>query len=121
MAASSRAGRHPGQTGASQEIRSQVALELLLNAYAAGAALVMLRTLLLMLGVDQHLWIGRAIYGPSRILIMPFSFVPGSSFQIAGHLTLADATIFAGVFLVPLGMLVLGQRRKIDDARGPLA
>jgi len=86
-------GRHPGQTGDAQEIRSQVALELLLNGYAAGAALVMLRTLLLALGVDKHLWIGRAIYGPSRLLIAPFSFVPGSGLEVVGHLTLADATV----------------------------
>ena len=32
------AGRHPGQTDDSQEIRSQLALEILLNAYAAGAS-----------------------------------------------------------------------------------
>lgn len=114
-------GRHPGQTGGVQEIRSQVALELLLNAYAAGAALVMLRTLLLTLGVDRHLWIGRAIYGPSRILISPFAFVPGASLELIGHLTLADATIFAGVVLFPLGMLVLGERRKHRDVRQPLA
>jgi hypothetical protein len=114
-------GRHPGQTGDVQEIRSQVALELLLTAYAAGAALVMLRTLLLMLGVDKHLWIGRAIYGPSRVLIAPFNFVPGADLELIGHLTLADATIFAGVILFPLGMLALGERRKRRSIRQPLA
>ncbi len=117
----SAAGRHPGQTGGAQEIRSQVALELMLNAYAAGSALVVLRTLLLALGVDKHLWIGRAIYGPSRLLIMPFSFVPGSGLEIVGRLTLADATIFAAVLLVPLGMLVLGERRKRTAVVEPLA
>lgn len=102
-------------------MRSQVALELLLNAYAVGAALVMLRTLLLALGVDKHLWIGRAIYGPSRLLIAPFSFVPGAGFEIAGRLTLADATIFAAIILFPLGMLALGERRKRRSVRDPLA
>ena len=97
-------------------MRSQVALELLLSSYAAGAALVMLRTLLLTLGVDRHLWIGRAIYGPSRLLIAPFTVVPGAGLEVVGHLTLADATIFAGVILFPLGMLAM--RRSV---RQPLA
>jgi hypothetical protein len=114
-------GRHPGQIGDAQEIRSQVALELLLNGYAAGAALIMLRTLLLALGVDQHLWIGRTIYGPSRLLIMPFKIVPGSGLEVVGHLTLADATVFAAVILFPLGMLMLGERRKRRPVRRPLA
>ena len=115
------AGKHPGQTGAAQEIRSQVALELMLNAYAAGAALIALRTLLLALGVDQHLWIGRAIYGPSRLLIMPFSFIPGSGLQVVGRLTLADATLFAAVLLLPLAILIFGERRKQHGVRQPLA
>ena len=121
MAIRSATGRHPGQTGKVQELKSQVALEIMLNAYAAGAALIVLRTLLLALGVDKHLWIGRAIYGPSRLLIMPFSFVPGSSLEVVGHLTLADATVFAAVLLFPLGMLVVGERRKSNTMSEPLA
>ena len=92
-----------------------------LNAYAAGAALIVLRTLLLALGVDKHLWIGRAIYGPSRLLIMPFTFVPGSSLEVIGGLTIADATVFAAVLLFPLGMLVLGERHKQRAVHEPLA
>lgn len=121
MAPNPPSGRHPGQSDGAQEIRSQLALEIMLNLYAAAAALVTLRALLLSLGVDKHLWIGRAIYGPSRLLIMPFAFVPGSDLELVGRLTLADATVFAAVVLFPLGMLVLGERQKRTWRREPLA
>jgi hypothetical protein len=102
----------PRQPGSAQEIRSQLALELILNAYALGAALIIFRALLKSLGVDSHLWVGGAIYGITDLLARPLSLVPGADTIVAGELTLADATLLAGVVLFPLGFLVVGSRRN---------
>src|SRR5262245_66110775 len=75
--------------GAAQELKSQLALELALNAYAILGALVILRCLMLSLGVDDRLWIGSAVLGPTDILVRPFTMLPGSGFDLVGHLTTA--------------------------------
>ena len=102
----------PNRPGSAQEFRSQVALELLLNAYAIGGALIVFRALLKSLRVDRQLWVGRAIYGVTNLIARPLSLFPGADKTIVGDLTLADATLLAGVVLFPLGLLVFGNRRK---------
>src|SRR4051812_8620778 len=101
----------PSRPGSAQEVRSQLALELLLNAYAVCGALIFFRTLLRTLGVDSHLWVGSAIYGVTDIMAYPFGFIPGADTPLAGDLTLTDLTLLAGVVLFPLALLVFGNRR----------
>lgn len=102
----------PRRPGEAQEIRSQVALELILNAYAIGGALILFRGLLKSLEVDRQLWVGGAIYGVTNLIVRPLSLIPGADRALVGDLTVADATLLAGVVLFPLGLLVFGGRAK---------
>jgi hypothetical protein len=95
-----------------QELQSQLALELLLNLYAVVASLVLLRNLLLLLGVDDGIWIGRTIYRLSRPFTLPFELLPGSSTIIIGDVTLGDLTLLAIVIMFPLGVYAQGTRRR---------
>jgi hypothetical protein len=87
-------------------------MELLLNAYAVGGALIIFRVLLKALGIDQHLWVGAAIYGVTNLIVRPLMKLPGAGSILIGSLTLADATLVAVVVLFPLGLLVFGNRRE---------
>lgn len=98
--------------GAAQELKSQLALELALNGFAVVGAVIVLRCLLLSIGVDDRLWIGSAILSPTDILVKPLTILPGASFELAGHLTLADATLLAGVILVPIGIVARPLRAR---------
>jgi hypothetical protein len=96
----------------SQELQSQLALELLLNLYAVVASLVLLRCLLLTLSVDDGIWIGRTIYRLSKPFTLPFSVLPGSATTIIGEVTLGDLTLLAIVILFPLGVYAQGTRGR---------
>jgi hypothetical protein len=98
--------------GAAQELKSQLALELALNAYAILGALVILRCLLLSLGVDGRLWIGSVVLGPTDVLVRPFTLLPGSGFELVGDLTTADATILAGIVLFPIAIVARPARSR---------
>jgi hypothetical protein len=102
--------RLPG--GTSQELKSQIALELLLNVYAIVGALVLLRTLLLTIGVDDQLWLGSTIYRLSDPIIKPLTLLPGSTLVVFHSLTVADLTLLAGVVLFPLGIYARGTSRN---------
>src|SRR5262249_61998811 len=88
--------------GSAQELKSQLALELALNAYAILGALVILRCLLLSLGLDDRLWIGSVVLGPTDVLVRPLAILPGSGFAVVGKLTTADATLLAAIVLIPI-------------------
>jgi hypothetical protein len=98
--------------GTAQEQKSQLGLELALNAYAVLGAAIVLRCLLLSLGVSDRLWIGSAVLSPTDILVRPLAILPGSGFELVGHLTLADATLLAGVVLVPIGIVARPARSR---------
>lgn len=102
----------PRGPDSAQEIRSQVALELVLNIYAVAGALIVFRGLLKALGVESHLWVGAAIYGVTDLVARPLTLIPGADTTLIGELTLVDATLVALVILFPLGLLVFGNRRK---------
>jgi|GEM_PF-2218906 len=101
----------PNRPSSVQEIRSQLALELLLNAYAIGGALIIFRTLLKVLEVGADRWVGKAIYGVTNLVAFPLTLVPGSGTHVVGDLTLADATLLAVTVLFPLGLFVYGSMR----------
>lgn len=101
----------PQRQGSSQEIRSQLAMELMLNCYAAGGALIIFRSLLKALGVKSDRWVGEAIYAITDLVALPLTKLPGSGTEVFGNLTLADATLVALVILFPLGLFVLGNYR----------
>jgi hypothetical protein len=96
----------------SQELQSQLALELLLNVYAVVGSLILVRCLLLLLGIDDRIWIGHTIYKLSRPFVMPFTWLPGSSLTFIGDLTVGDLTLLAIVIMFPLGVYAYGTRRR---------
>jgi hypothetical protein len=98
--------------GTAEELKSQLALELALNGYAVIGAAIILRCLLLILRIDDRLWIGSAIIGPTNIMVRPFAILPGSDFVLIGRLTLADATLLAGIVLVPIGIIARSSRSR---------
>ncbi len=102
----------PPRRGAAQEVNSQLALKIALHVFAIGGAAVILRCLLLSLAIDERLWIGASILQRTDILLRPFSFLPGADYRLVGNLSLADATLLAGVLLVPIGILARPIRSR---------
>jgi hypothetical protein len=98
--------------GSAQELKSQLALELALNAYAVVGAAIILRCLLLSLRLDNRLWIGSVILGPTDLIVMPFDFLPGSGFDLVGRLSMADVTLLAAVVLFPIGIIARPSRPR---------
>lgn len=101
----------PRLRGGSQEIKSQVALEIMLNVFAVVGAAVILRSLLLTIGVNERLWLGETIYRFTDPLVLPLTILPGSGFTILRSLTLADLTLLACVVLFPLGLYARGAKK----------
>jgi uncharacterized protein YggT (Ycf19 family) len=104
--------RRPKQPGESQEIRSQAALELVLNLYAVAGALIVFRSFLRALRVDRSLWVGEAIYGVTNPFVVPFTLLPAAETRLIGDLTLADLTLLALVILFPIGISIYGGRGR---------
>jgi hypothetical protein len=94
----------------SQEAKSQLALELVLHLYALVGTLIVLRSLFRALGVSADLWVGSAVYGITGPIVAPFELLPGGSFALLRDLTVADATLLAGVVLFPIAVFLAGGR-----------
>lgn len=88
--------------------RSQLATELLLTAYAAVSALIVLRTVLVLLDITDRVWLGSFVYGILRPVTRILDHLPGADRMIVQNLTLADLTLLAPVVLFPLGLIATG-------------
>jgi hypothetical protein len=93
-----------------QELRSQIALELLLNGYAVAGTLIVFRALFKALQVSQERWVGSLVYGITGIVADRFARIPAARSTLIGNMTLIDLTMLAGVVLFPLGLLMFGKR-----------
>lgn len=103
----------PRRGGTTQVFQSQLALELGLNAYAVVSAVLLFRLVLLVLEVDDRVWIGRVIYRVTDPLVWPLTQLPASSRTLLGDATLPDLTMAALVVLVPLGLVArAGKNRR---------
>lgn len=94
--------RPPSSAGAGTS--SQIALEVVVNLYAAIAVLFVARAVLLVGDVDGRVWIGRMIYRFTDPLVVPFGLFPGADRTFVGKFGLADFTILAIVVLIPLSL-----------------
>lgn len=90
----------PGGQGTS----SQIALEVLVNLYAAVAVLVVARAVLLICNVDERVWIGRSVYRFTDPIVAPLGLLPGANRTFLGRFGLADFTVLALIILIPLGL-----------------
>ena len=94
-----------------QEARSQAAVTVAILAYAGGGALVLVRALLLVVGIDRSFWAGDLVLGLTDIVFSPLSRVPIAATGLVGNLTLLDLTAVVGVLLVPVGLLAFAGSR----------
>lgn len=102
--------QHPQQRRRVNEARNKVALEVILIVYAVGSTLVVVRTIMLLLGVNDRVWIGRVGFGSTSLLTDALARVPGFGHQIAGPFTMVDLLMLAIVMLFPLGLLATSPR-----------
>jgi hypothetical protein len=101
---------HPQQRRRMAEARNRVALEVLLFVYAVGASIVIIRTIMLVLGVSDRVWIGRVVYGSTALFTDALATVPGFGHQMVGPFTMVDLLLLAIVVLFPLGLLASSPR-----------
>lgn len=102
---------YPSRRGTVQSARSQLAMELLLTGFAAVAAVIVLRTLLVVLNVSERIWIGRFVFGLTRPVTDLLDLVPGSQRIVYGRLSVVDVTLLAVLVLFLLGLVATGGRR----------
>jgi hypothetical protein len=95
-----------------QTLRSHVATEVLLNAYAVVATAIVLRLVLEVFGVSNRVWFGGIVYRVTDPLVNAMAVFPGARRPVLGPLTMVDATLVALVILFPLGLVALGPNGK---------
>ena len=98
------------------EQRSYALAIVALNAYAAIAAVIVLRTVLVALGATESIWMGRFIERLLGRLTGPMEVLPGATREILGPFTMVDISLMGAVLLFPLGVVATGGtiRRRLD-------
>lgn len=102
---------HPSRREAVQAARSQLATELLLTVFAMVAAIILLRTLLVILDVSERIWMGQFVFGLTRPVTDILDFLPGSQRMVYGRLNVVDVTLLGILVLFLLGVVATGGRR----------
>lgn len=102
--------QHPQERRREAQARSRVALEVLLFVYAIFASVVIVRTIMLLLGVTDRVWIGRVVFNSTAIVTDSLAKVPGFGTELIGPLTMVDLLLLAIVVLVPLGLMATSRR-----------
>lgn len=91
-----------------QTVRSQLATELLLNAFTIVAVVIIARLVLVILDVNDRIWIGSLVYRLTDPVINVLLRVPGAQRSVLGGLTMADLTLASVLILFPLGIVATG-------------
>ncbi len=94
--------------------RSQLATELLLTAFAAIGAVIVLRTVLVVLQISDRIWIGQFVYRLTRPVTDLLAFIPGGERTLFVGLNTLDITLLALIPLFVLGIIATGGR---NDSR----
>ncbi|MDQ3539725.1 MAG: hypothetical protein M3440_03475 [Chloroflexota bacterium] len=102
---------HPARRGTVHSARSQLATALLLTVFAVVAAIIVLRTLLVVLDVSERIWMGQFVFGLTRPLTDLLGFLPGSQRIVYGRLNVVDVTLLAVLVLFLLGVVATGRGR----------
>lgn len=102
--------QHPRQRRRMEEARNKIALEVLLVLYSLVATVVIVRTIMLLIGVTDRVWIGRVVYGSTSLFTDALARVPGFGHVILGPFTMVDLLLLALVVLFPLGLLASSPR-----------
>lgn len=91
-------------------LRSQLAVEVALTAYAAIAALLVARLVILVLAVPQWIWIRETVGILTDIFVWPLTLIPGATRPLLGDAGLPDFTVVGLMALVPL--LLIARNRN---------
>lgn len=91
--------------------RSQLATELLLTAFAMVGAVIVLRTVLVVLEISERIWIGEFVYGLTKPVTDVLAFIPGAERTLYARLTTVDVTLLGLLLLFVLGIAAAGGRR----------
>ena len=94
--------QHPQQRRRETEARNKVALEVIITLYAIGATIVIVRSLMLLLGVSDRVWIGKVVFGSTSLITDALANVPGFGHQLAGPFTMVDLLMIAVVIIFTL-------------------
>ena len=90
------------------ESRSYALSVVVLNVYAALAALIVLRTVLVGFGATESIWMGRFVFGLMSRLTDVMEVLPGATREIVGPFTMIDISLLGLVLLFPLGVIATG-------------
>ncbi|MDQ4045595.1 MAG: hypothetical protein M3173_09135 [Chloroflexota bacterium] len=90
------------------ETRSSALAGVVLNVYAAIAAVVVLRTVLIALGATESIWMGRFVFGMTSRVTDIMELLPGATREIVGPFTVIDISFIGLVLLFPLGIIAAG-------------
>jgi hypothetical protein len=90
------------------EQRSYALSIVVLNLYAAIAAVIVLRTVLVALGATESIWMGRFVFGLTGKVTALLDVLPGATREILGPLTMVDISLLGLVLLFPLGVIASG-------------
>ena len=90
-------------------MRSQVATELLLTAFAAVSAVILLRTVLVMLSITDRVWIGEFVFGLTRPVTDVLEYLPGAHREVVWNLTTVDLTLLGFIVLFLSGIVAMGR------------
>lgn len=102
---------HPQARQRIQDERSQVAMEVLLVIYAVLATIVLIRTVLVLIGITDRIWIGSFIFGITAPVTDVLALVPGFTRELLGPLTMIELILLGLVVLFPLGLISTSGRR----------
>lgn len=100
----------PQQRRQFTQTRNRITLEISLYIWAVGATIVTVRTVIMLLGVNDRVWIGRVVIGSTAIVTDIFAKVPGFGHALLGPFSMIDLILIALVILFPLGLLASAPR-----------
>lgn len=90
-------------------MRSQLATELLLNSFALVSAVILLRTVLVMLSITDRVWIGEFVFGLTRPVTDVLDYLPGSHAELIWNLNTVDLTLLGFIVLFLSGIVAVGR------------
>lgn len=97
------------------ETRSYALTIVVLNVYAAIAAVIVLRTVLVAFDATESIWIGRFVFGLTSRVTDILEMLPGATRDLWGPFNVIDLSLIGLVLLFPLGMVASGgnlRRRR---------
>lgn len=94
------------------EARSHSVTVVMLNVYAAVAAIIVMRTVLVAFEAKESIWMGRFVFSLTSWVTDVLEAVPGATREIWGPFNMVDISLLGAVLLFPLGLVASSGRLK---------